>query len=80
MPFITIAERVGMEKGLLKGIEACLKLKFGADGLELMSEIRAIQDHVLLSKILNAIEKADTPDDLRRMWTRKRRSKKAKPV
>ncbi len=77
MPFITIAERVGMEKGLLEGIEACLRMKFGAEGLDLMPELREIQDHVLLRKILHAIETAASPDDLRRLWTRNRRSKKA---
>ncbi len=30
MPFINIAERVGIEKGLLRGIEMCLRVKFGA--------------------------------------------------
>jgi hypothetical protein len=76
MPFITIAERVGMEKGLLQGIEACLKLKFGAEGLELMAELREIQDHVLLGKILDAIGTTASPEELRRMWKRGRRSKK----
>jgi hypothetical protein len=76
MPFITIAERVGMEKGLLQGIEACLEMKFGAEGLKLMAELREIQDHVLLGKILQSIRTAASPDDLRRLWTRKRRSKK----
>ncbi len=87
MPFMTVFERVGMEKGLeigrqeglLKGIEACLKQRFGAKGLELMPELRAIQDHVLLGKILDAIATAASPDDLRRVWIRKRRTKKAKP-
>jgi hypothetical protein len=79
MPFITIAERVGMEKGLLEGIEVYLKAKFGAEGLELMPELREIQDHVLLSKILRAIPAAASLEELRRVWTRRRRSKKAKP-
>jgi hypothetical protein len=87
MPFVTIAERVGMEKGLeigrkeglLKGIEACLRQRFDAEGLELMPELREIHDHDLLVKILDAIGTVATPDDLRRVWTRKRRSRKAKP-
>src|SRR5258707_1514673 len=56
MPFMTIFERVAMEKGLLQGIEACLKLKFGAEGLELMPELREIQDHELLGVVLDAIQ------------------------
>jgi hypothetical protein len=80
MPFITIAERVGIEKGLLegllKGIEACLKLKFGTEGLVLMPELRAIPDHELLDAVLRAIPAAASPEALRRVWTRGRRSKK----
>ncbi len=80
MPFVTIAERVGREKGLLESIEACLELKLSAEGLNLMPELREVQDHVLLGKVLDAIRTASGPDDLRRLWTRKRRSKKAKPL
>jgi hypothetical protein len=76
MPFITIVDRIFLEKYLLQGLEVSLKLKFGVEGLELMPELREIQDHELLSRILNAIESAASPDDLRRVWTRKRRSKK----
>jgi hypothetical protein len=76
MPFITIAERVGMEKDLLLGIEACLEVKFGDAGLELMPELRELQDHELLRAVLKAIPKAASLDELRRVWTRKRRSKK----
>ena len=76
MPFMTITERMAMEQGLLQGLEVALKLKFGTGGLELMPELREIQDHVLLGKILKALETAASPEDLRRLWTRKRRSKK----
>jgi hypothetical protein len=76
MPFINIFERVGMEKGLLEGIEACLQMKFGDEGLKLMPELRELHDHVLLGKILHSIPEAASPDDLRRAWTRNRRSKK----
>jgi hypothetical protein len=78
MPFINTFERAAMEKGLLEGIEACLRMKFGAEGLGLMPELSQIRDHELLRKILNRIETAASPDDLRRVWTRKRRSKAAK--
>jgi hypothetical protein len=82
MPFISIGERIGKEQGLreglLKGIEACLKLKFGAEGLELMPELRAIQDQALLDKILDAIEAAASPEELRRVWKRGRRSEKGR--
>ncbi len=79
MPFIDIAERMVMVKGLLRGNEVALDVKFGAEGLELMPELRQIRDHVLLDKVLAKIKTADSPDDLRRVWTRKRRPKTAKP-
>jgi hypothetical protein len=80
MPFITITERMakeeGLHEGILQGLETCLRMKFGAEGLELMPELRQIQDHKLLHKVLNAIETAAGPDDLRRLSKRGRRSKK----
>jgi hypothetical protein len=79
MPFISTPERVGMKKGYLAGIELGLKLKFGADGLQLMPEIRELHEHELLADVLQAIETAASPDALRRIWTRKRRAKKDKP-
>jgi hypothetical protein len=80
MPFMTIVERIGMEKGLLEGIEAWLQAKFGDEGLKLMPELRELQDHELLRAVLRAIGTAASPEELRRVWTRKRRSKKKGPV
>ena len=87
MTFITTAERVGIEKGLaeglekgreegreeglLAGIELGLKLRFAADGLALMPEIRQIQDADLLQQVLASIEQADTPDAVRQVWTKR---------
>jgi hypothetical protein len=80
MPFITIVERIGIEKGLheglLKGIETCLEVKFGAEGLELMPELREIPDHKLLDAVRRAIPAAASPEALRRVWKRGHRSKK----
>jgi hypothetical protein len=78
MPFMDLFDRMGMEKGLLEGIESCLKIRFGAEGLALMPELRQIQDYKLLRKILKRIETAGDLDDVRRVWTRKRRPKAAK--
>jgi hypothetical protein len=78
VPFLGIYDRTAVQEGLLRGIEVALDLKFGAAGLELMPELRQIQDHVLLDKILARIKAADSPDDLRRVWTRKRRPRAAK--
>jgi hypothetical protein len=76
MPFMTIAERVGRERDLLKGIELGLDLKFGAEGLKLMPELHALPDHEVLEAVLDAIKAANTPDELRRIWAPKRRSPK----
>lgn len=75
MPFVSIAERMTLVKGLLEGIAVALDVKFDTAGLELMPELRQIRDPELLRKVLTRIKTAETPDDLRRVWTRKRRSK-----
>jgi hypothetical protein len=79
MRFISIAERMTLLEGMLRGIEVALGVKFGAAGLELMPELRQIRDPELLGKVLARIKAAASPDDLRRVWTRKRRPKAAKP-
>jgi hypothetical protein len=79
MPFISIAERMTMVKGLLRGIEPLLRVRFGAEGLELMPELREIRDPELLEKVLDRIETAASPEEVRRVWTRKRRPKKEEP-
>jgi hypothetical protein len=78
MPFMDIYERTGMQKGLLEGIEALLRVKFGAEGLELMPELREIRDHEIYRKVLKRTETATSPEEVRRVWTRKRRPKAAK--
>jgi hypothetical protein len=52
-------------------------VKFGAAGLELMPELRQIHDHELLRKVIAKLKAATNPDDVRRVWTRKRPPKKA---
>jgi hypothetical protein len=78
MPFLTGFERRGLEQGLLAGIEVSLEVKFGPEGLKLMPEIREVHDHELLRAILEAIKRASRPDEVRRVWTPKRRSKKGR--
>jgi hypothetical protein len=79
MRFISIAERMTLVEGLLQGIEVALDVKFGAAGLELMPDLRRIRDPELLRKVLARIKTADSPDGLRRVWTRKRRPRVAEP-
>jgi hypothetical protein len=76
MPFIDIAERVGREKDLLAGIEVGLDLKFGAEGLALMTELRQVQDNEVLWDVLQAIKAVASPEELRKVWSRKRRPRK----
>jgi hypothetical protein len=76
MPFMTIAERIGREQDLLMGIEVSLQVKFGEEGLRLLPELRALQDHELLEEVLKAIRTATSPDELRRIWAPKRRPRK----
>jgi hypothetical protein len=68
MPYITSFERAAIRKGLLAGIEVSLELKFGAEGLKLLPEIRQLEDHEVLQAVLEAIKTATTPDELRRVW------------
>ena len=75
MPFLDTFERKALRMGLTQGIEALLDVRFGAEGLELMPEIREIWDHELLEKVLKRIKTADSPAAVRRVWTRKRRPK-----
>jgi hypothetical protein len=75
MPFITTPERLGLEKGLLEGIEVGLRLKFREEGERLLPEIRELHDHEVLRAVLQAIETAASPDALRRVWTRRRPKK-----
>jgi hypothetical protein len=78
MPYMSTLDRIAMKQGLLRGIEMCLKVKFGAEGMELMPELRQIRETALLEKVLDRIETAANPDDVRRVWTRKRRPKAPK--
>lgn len=76
MPYISYAERVGMEEGLqqglrqglLPGIELALKLKFGQAGAALAPEIRQIEDVALLQAVQASIEFAATPDAVRTVY------------
>jgi hypothetical protein len=71
VPYITTPERIGMEKGLAQGrieaIETLLKLRFREAGLELMPEIRQIDDVEKLAAILHEAETVGRPDDLRKL-------------
>jgi hypothetical protein len=69
MPYVTFAERHGIEqgelRGLLRGISTVLNVKYGAAGAELMPMLRQISDPARLEAILDTIETAATLDEVR---------------
>jgi hypothetical protein len=69
MPFITTPEKVGLRRGMRRGIESLLRVRFGAEGLQLMPEIQEIHEEEILEAILKALETATSPDEVRRLWS-----------
>jgi hypothetical protein len=68
MPFISSVERIGIRKGLLLGIEASLRIRFGPEGLQLLPQIQNLTDVERLKAILEALtEPATTVDEIRRL-------------
>jgi len=64
MPYVTSVEQRGIKKGkeegILKGIEALLEVKFGAEGLGILPEISQIQNLDILEAILTGIKTKNT--------------------
>jgi hypothetical protein len=79
VPYVTSVEQHGIEKGkreglveglregLLKGITSCLKLQYGAKGLEVLPAIQSVTDIDRLQQILAAIETAAALEEVRRL-------------
>lgn len=72
MPYVTSIERLGREDGCREerkiAIRLLLELRFGADGLALLSEIQPITDLDTLLKIRDAIKTAPNVDEIRKVW------------
>lgn len=79
MPYITSVERFGIEKGiqqsrqqmrqiLRESIELGLELKFGSEGLSLLSEISALEEVEQLRAIQAGLRTASTTEELRRIY------------
>jgi transposase len=80
MPYVTTAERRGIEQGraegrvegqyeeLLSAIELMLRVRFGAAGLALLPEISQITEYSLLRAIRDQILTVDQPEDLRPIY------------
>jgi len=69
MPFVTTPERVGRRDGIRMGIEALLQVRFGEEGVKLMPEIQEIHEEEKLVAILQALQKASSPEEIRRLWS-----------
>jgi hypothetical protein len=68
MKYVTSIERNASKKSLTKGISLGLRLKFGDRGQDLLPEIEVIDDIDTLERILEAIEKTATIDELRQYF------------
>jgi hypothetical protein len=68
MAYMTSFERTARTEELLGGIELCLELKYGTDGLGLLPGIKEIGDIDVLRAVLQAIKTAASPEELRRVW------------
>jgi hypothetical protein len=78
MAFMTTPERLARTEELRAGIQLGLELKFGAEGLQLMPEVKEITDVEVLRAVRDAIKPAAGPDDVRRVWAPRRRPKKSR--
>jgi hypothetical protein len=58
----------GVQQGLLLGITVSLEVKFGNPGLQLLPEIRAIEDVTRLEAIQAAIMTVNTLDELSQLY------------
>lgn len=72
MRYITSIERRakerGFRQGLLEGIELCLQLKFGNEGLEVFSEVSQIEDIKVLKAVIDSIKRATNIQKLRLVY------------
>ncbi len=67
MPFITSIERFGLCKGMRRGLEAVLRVRFGGEGLQLMPQIREIYEEDKLEAIFKALETGASLEEVRRL-------------
>ncbi len=65
MPFITLPERIGIKRGMLRAIEIILRARFGEEGLKLMPEIVALDDPEKYSATTEMLGTATTLEEVR---------------
>ncbi len=64
-----IGKEEGRLEATLNGIQTALEIRFGAAAMQLMPEVRAIQDADALNQILQGLKTAATIDEARRLWS-----------
>jgi hypothetical protein len=69
MPYVTSIERLALRRGMCRGIESLLRVRFADEGLKLMPEIREIYEEERLEAILTALETATSLEEVRRLWS-----------
>ncbi len=68
MKYVTSIERNARKESLLEGIEVGLSVKFGSEGLSLVSDISQIEDIQQLRKILSGIKTVTSVSELQQLY------------
>jgi len=68
MPYVTSIERLGIKKGLMRGIETILEARFGSAAESILSEIRQLSDVEMLEQILHKASTVERLEDLAGLW------------
>lgn len=68
LTYVTSWERLSRAEGLLDGLAVVLELKFGAEGVALLPELRQITDPAILQQVGERIKTASSVDDLRQVY------------
>ncbi len=73
MPYVTSVERLareqGREQGLLEGIEAVLRTRFGTRAELILAEVRKLSNAEILRQVLHAAQTVERPEDLAMLWS-----------
>ena len=57
----------GLREGLLEGIELGLELKFGVEGLQVMPDVRRIEDVAVLETLHQALRQVGSVEEFERL-------------
>ena len=73
MLYVTSVERLareqGLEKGLLEGTEAVLRIRFGSRCESILAAIRQLSNVEILGQVLRAAQTVERPEDLSVVWS-----------